>query len=116
MSKTSATKRKRVIITGANGFVGSNLTKFLSQDPTLEVFAMVRPNAPVNFLRDFQFKEDTSAWLPPVPKGTSPASFAHLRQGLQHFIIGRILSPKFGEIPNLKDNTSELQAILRIAA
>ena len=66
--------------------------------------------------RLIQFKEDTSAWLPPVPKGTSPASFAHLRQGLQHFIIGRILSPKFGEIPNLKDNTSELQAILRIAA
>jgi hypothetical protein len=66
--------------------------------------------------RLIQLKEDTNAWLPPVPKGISPASFAHLRQGLQHFIIGRILSPKFGEIPNLKDNTSELGAILRIAA
>ncbi len=66
--------------------------------------------------RLIQLKEDTSAWLPPVPKGISPASFAHLRQGLQHFIIGRILSPKFREIPNLKDNTSELEAILRIAA
>jgi hypothetical protein len=66
--------------------------------------------------RLIQLKEDASAWLPSVPKGISPASFAHLRQGLQHFIIGRILSPKFGEIPNLKDNTSELEAILRIAA
>lgn len=66
--------------------------------------------------RLIQLKEDTSPWLPPVPKGISPASFAHLRQGLQHFIIGRILSPKFGESPNLKDNTSELEAILRIAA
>lgn len=66
--------------------------------------------------RLIQLKEDTRAWLPPVPKGVSPASFAHLRQGLQHFIFGRILSPQFGEIPNLKDNTSELEAILRIAA
>jgi hypothetical protein len=66
--------------------------------------------------RLIQLTADTSAWLPPVPKGISPASFAHLRQGLQHFIFGRILSPQFGEIPDLKDNTSELEAILRIAA
>ena len=66
--------------------------------------------------RLIQLKEDTSAWLPPVPKGVSPASFAHLRQGLQHFIFGRILSPQFGEIPDLPDNLSELEAILRIAA
>lgn len=66
--------------------------------------------------RLIQLKEDTRAWLLPAPKGVSPASFAHLRRGLQHFIIGRILSPQFGQIPNLKDNTSELQAIVRIAA
>lgn len=66
--------------------------------------------------RLIQLKEDNRTWLPPVPKGVSPASFAHLRQGLQHFIIGRILSPQFGQIPNLKDNTSELEAIVRIAA
>ncbi len=45
---------KKVLITGANGFVGSNLTKFLSRDPELEVYAMVRPKAPVNYLYDFQ--------------------------------------------------------------
>ena len=66
--------------------------------------------------RLIQLKQDTRAWLPPVPKGVSPASFAHLRQGIQHFIIGRILSPQFGQFPNLQDHTSELQAILRIAA
>jgi len=60
MSDSVTTKRKRVIITGANGFVGSNLTKYLSRDPTLEVFAMVRPNAPVNFLKDFQNKDDSN--------------------------------------------------------
>lgn len=65
--------------------------------------------------RLIQLKEDTSAWLPPVPKGVSPASFAHLRRGLQHFIIGRILSPRFGEIPKSEDSQSELEAILRIA-
>ena len=66
--------------------------------------------------RLIQLKEDTPAWLPPVPKGVSPASFAHLRQGLQRFIMERILSPQFGEIPNLQANISELEAILRIAA
>jgi hypothetical protein len=66
--------------------------------------------------RLIQLKEDTSAWLPPVPKGVSSASFAHLRRGLQHFIIGRILSPKFGQMPKSKDSPSELEAILRIAA
>ena len=62
-----------------------------------------------------QLQAETN-WLPPVPKGVSPASFAHLRQGLQRFIFARILSPKFGEIPDLKANISELEAILRIAA
>lgn len=66
--------------------------------------------------RLIQLKQDTSAWLPPVPKGVSPASFAHLRRGLQRFIFGRILSPHFGKIPDLPDNFSELEAILRIAA
>ena len=66
--------------------------------------------------RLIQVKEDTSAWLPPVPKRVSPASFTHLRRGLQHFIISRILSPKFGEMPKSKDSPSELEAILRMAA
>jgi hypothetical protein len=66
--------------------------------------------------RLIQLNDFTCSWLPPVPKGISPASFAHLRQGLQHFIFARILSPKFGNIPDLKDNISELEAILRIAA
>lgn len=66
--------------------------------------------------RLIQFQQQHLPWLPPAPKGTSPTSFAHLRQGLQHFIFGRILSPQFGEIPNLQDTTSELEAILRIAA
>lgn len=65
--------------------------------------------------RLIQLKEDTSAWLPPVPRGVSPASFAHLRRGLRNFIFGRILSPGFGEIPELKDSPGELEAILRIA-
>jgi nucleoside-diphosphate-sugar epimerase len=52
-------KTKRVIITGANGFVGSNLTKYLSQDPSLEVYAMVRNKATVNFLKDFQYEENS---------------------------------------------------------
>jgi len=66
--------------------------------------------------RLIQLKGDTPTWLPPVPKGVSPASFAHLRRGLQHFIFGRILSPHFREIPDLHDNISELEALLRIAA
>jgi len=64
--------------------------------------------------RLIQLKEDTRAWLPPVPKSISPASFAHLRQGLQHFILGRILSPQFGELPKSQDSPSELEAILHI--
>jgi hypothetical protein len=65
--------------------------------------------------RLIQLQEDTSAWLPPVSKGVSPASFAHLRHGLRNFIFGRILSPEFGEMPELQDSPSELEAILRIA-
>lgn len=59
MSETKNEKKKKILITGANGFVGSNLTKFLSQDSSLEVYAMVRPNAPVNFLKDFQKKPNS---------------------------------------------------------
>jgi hypothetical protein len=65
--------------------------------------------------RLIQLKEDTRAWLPPVPQGISLASFAHLRRGLQHFVISRILSPDFGQIPKSKDTQGELEAILRIA-
>ena len=59
MSETTTKKKIRILITGANGFVGSNLTKLLSRDPALAVFAMVRPNAPVNYLRDFQNKPNS---------------------------------------------------------
>ncbi len=58
MENSSTSKKTKILITGANGFVGSNLTKYLSRDSSLEVYAMVRPNAPVNFLRDFQYKEN----------------------------------------------------------
>jgi len=64
--------------------------------------------------RLIQLKEETGDWLPPVPKGVSPASFAHLRQGLRRFILGRILSPQFGETPKSQDSPGELEAILRI--
>jgi len=43
-------------------------------------------------------REDNSDWLPPVPDGTSPASFNFLRKGLQHHIIRRIL---VGHLPCL---------------
>jgi hypothetical protein len=65
--------------------------------------------------RLIQLKEDTRAWLPPVPRYVSPASFAHLRRGLQHFVISRVLSPEFGQIPKSKDSQGELEAVLRIA-
>ena len=63
-----------------------------------------------------QLDEATADWLPPAPAGVSPASFAYLRQRLQRYILGRILSRKSEEIPNLEDSESELEAILRIVA
>lgn len=66
--------------------------------------------------RLIQLDKAASEWLPPTPKGVSPASFAHLRHGLQRYVIGRILSAPSGEIPNLKDSQAELEAILRIMA
>ncbi len=50
-----AINRLKILITGANGFLGSNLTNYLANDKNLEVFAMVRPNAPVNFLHEFEY-------------------------------------------------------------
>ncbi|MHA1674985.1 MAG: NAD-dependent epimerase/dehydratase family protein [Promethearchaeota archaeon] len=50
-----AAKRLKILITGANGFLGSNLTNYLVNDKNLEVFAMVRPKAPVNFLHEFEY-------------------------------------------------------------
>jgi len=46
--------KEKILITGANGFLGSNLTKYLSKNPYYEVFAMVRPGGKVNFLYEFQ--------------------------------------------------------------
>lgn len=66
--------------------------------------------------RLIQLDQTTADWLPPTPKGVSPASFTHLRHGLQRYVIGRILSARSGEIPNLKDSQSELEAVLRVVA
>ncbi|MHA1620174.1 MAG: NAD-dependent epimerase/dehydratase family protein, partial [Promethearchaeota archaeon] len=52
---SNAAKNLKVLITGANGFLGSNLTNYLANETGIEVFAMVRPKAPVNFLHDFEF-------------------------------------------------------------
>lgn len=66
--------------------------------------------------RLIQLDKAASDWLPPTPKGVSPTSFTHLRHALQRYVIGRILSADSGEMPNLKDRQSELEAILRIMA
>ena len=66
--------------------------------------------------RLIQLDKAAGDWLPPAPKGVSPASFTYLRHRLQRYVIGRILSSKSGEIPNLEDSQSELEAILRIMA
>lgn len=66
--------------------------------------------------RLLQLDTASADWLPSAPKGTSPISFAHLRKALQRYLLGRILSPNSGEIPNLRDPQSELEAILRIVA
>jgi len=66
--------------------------------------------------RLLQLDRTNADWLPPAPKGVSPASFAHVRQALQRYLLGRILSARSGEIPNLEDSRSELEAILRIVA
>ena len=64
MAKSAPNKTTRVLITGANGFVGSNLTKYLSRDPSLEVYAMVRSKDTTRFLKDFQYKENsTEKWF-----------------------------------------------------
>lgn len=64
--------------------------------------------------RLIQLREDTSDWLPPVPDDVSPASFTHLRQGLQRHIIQRILAPKFGKNANLEDSSPELEAVMQV--
>ncbi len=63
-----------------------------------------------------QLDKESRDWLPPAPKGVSPARFAYLRQRLQRYVLGRILSSRSGEIPNLEDSQSGLEAILRIVA
>jgi hypothetical protein len=56
------------------------------------------------------------AWLPPAPKGVSPASFAHLRSALRHYLVKRILAPNSGETPEVTARSAELEAVLRIMA
>lgn len=64
MTKSTPKKTTRVLITGANGFIGSNLTKYLSRDPSLEINAMVRSKDTTRFLKDFQYKENsTEKWF-----------------------------------------------------
>ena len=52
--------KEKILITGANGFLGSNLTKYLSKFPEYEVYAMVRPRGTVNFLYEFQRDSNTN--------------------------------------------------------
>ena len=56
------------------------------------------------------------AWLPAVPRGVSPASFAHLRSALRRHLVKRILAPDSGERPEVKARPAELEAVLRITA
>jgi hypothetical protein len=56
------------------------------------------------------------AWLPSAPKGVSPASFAHLRGALRHYLVRRILGPNSGETPEVTARSAELDAVLRITA
>jgi len=66
--------------------------------------------------RLIQLQEDTSQWMPDAKGEFAPLSFNRIRRGLQTFAISKILSPKFGELPNLEKCKTELDAILRIAA
>jgi nucleoside-diphosphate-sugar epimerase len=49
-------KKIKVLITGANGFVGTNLTDYLA-DSNFDVYAMVRPHAPINFLHQLEYSD-----------------------------------------------------------
>jgi hypothetical protein len=55
-------------------------------------------------------------WLPPVPRGVAPTSFAHLRTALRRFLVGRILAPTSAETPEVSAKSAELDAVLRITA
>lgn len=46
----AAKRRQRVLVTGANGFIGSNLCAFLAQDQAVEVVGFVRPTSDLTFL------------------------------------------------------------------
>lgn len=68
-----------------------------------------------SLFRLIQLQAEQETWLPQTPeKKEAPLSFLPLRQALQRHIIRRILAPKFGENPDLKDSSPELQAIMRI--
>jgi len=49
----------RVLITGANGFMGTNLVHLLYTDPNVIIRAMILPNTPTNILESFasEFKD-----------------------------------------------------------
>jgi len=53
-------KMKRVLITGSNGFLGTNLVKRLLTDPDVIIRAMVQPKTPVDILEKFQKESGTN--------------------------------------------------------
>ena len=71
----------------------------------------------------FQRQQLKSHWMPPVSARHSELSFSRLRQGLQHFAISRVLSPKSASehevrrsLADLPPQSLELDRILRLAA
>jgi hypothetical protein len=64
----------------------------------------------------FQRQQLKSHWMPKVSPHHSELSFDRLRQGLQHFAISSILSPKSASEADLPAPSLELDRILRLAA
>ena len=64
----------------------------------------------------FQRQQLKSQWMPPASAHHSELSWARLRQGLQHFAIGRVLFPKSAPEADLLSQSPELDQILRLAA
>ena len=63
-----------------------------------------------------QRQQMKSEWMPKVSPRHSELSFSRLRQGLQHFAISRVLSPKSASEADLPPESPELDQILRLAA
>ena len=63
MNESKNQLKLKVLITGANGFIGTNLTKYLSMVTNFEIYAMVRNKETTRFLHKLQFKENTNEKL-----------------------------------------------------